>query len=423
MTVPRINLRLLLVCIMATAVALPIALIGLAKILLLLALLAALFTNGQRLIREIWGAAGTARATLVLMLVLALSLSWSEATWPGAFSAWAKHGKLLLIPVILGMLRSRQEALLALACFGAGQLFLLTSTWLLYAGAPLPWAISREHASQASHAVFSSYLDQSIMTSIAAAIAWHLREHIPGRHGKAIAITTILAAFACVFLIFKGRTGHVVAVAMISLALFWELPKRFRWAIVLITPLLLLALFIGSSKVRERLEESRIDILAFDQKNDASTSTGIRLNLWQRSLQAMAERPWIGYGVGSWEMQYNRMQKKFLPEHQPIKGNPHQEYLLWGVELGILGIALILGFMASIYRDAIGMPVPYRRTLLSVLLGLALACLFNCSLYDALIGDFFCLTLGLLLALGLRPDTNTSDDEHQATTTPQPSVA
>jgi len=30
------------------------------------------------------------------------------------------------------------------------------------------------------------------------------------------------------------------------------------------------------------------------------------------------------------------------------------------------------------------------------------ACLFNSSLYDALIGDFFVVTMGLLLALGLR---------------------
>ncbi len=411
MTASRINLRLLLVCMMATAVALPIAIVSVAKVLLLLFLAAALITPGGRQIaREAWKTAYAIRWIFVAMLAFTLSLSWVEVTWAEAFKALSKHGKLLLIPIIVGMIRTRQEALLAFACFGAAQIFLLASTWLLVAGIPIPWALSREHASMSSHAVFSSYLDQSIMTSIAAAVAWHLRDHMPGRQGKLIAIIAIIAAFICVFFIFKGRTGHVVAIAVISLASFWELPKRFRWAILLIAPLLLLILLAGSSKVRDRLEEVRVETLAFDHKDDVRTSTGIRLNLWQRSLQAMGERPLIGYGVGSWEMQYNRMQKKSFPEHQPIKGNPHQEYLLWGVELGVVGIALILSIFIAIYKDATGMLAPHRRALLSVLLGLALACLFNCSLYDALIGDFFCLTLGLLLALGLRPGSNTSDE-------------
>jgi O-antigen ligase len=32
---------------------------------------------------------------------------------------------------------------------------------------------------------------------------------------------------------------------------------------------------------------------------------------------------------------------------------------------------------------------------------LAIACMFNSSLYDGLIGDYFCIVLGLLLGLGL----------------------
>ena len=34
---------------------------------------------------------------------------------------------------------------------------------------------------------------------------------------------------------------------------------------------------------------------------------------------------------------------------------------------------------------------------------LLIACLFNCALYDALIGDFFCVVIGLLLALAAHP--------------------
>jgi hypothetical protein len=39
---------------------------------------------------------------------------------------------------------------------------------------------------------------------------------------------------------------------------------------------------------------------------------------------------------------------------------------------------------------------------MSVLAALAVSCLFNSSIYDDLIGDFFCLSLGVLLAYGIR---------------------
>ena len=51
-------------------------------------------------------------------------------------------------------------------------------------------------------------------------------------------------------------------------------------------------------------------------------------------------------------------------------------------------------------RDFHKMERPIARAGQSVLLALAVSCLFNSSLYDAYIGDFFCVSLGVLLAYG-----------------------
>ena len=90
------------------------------------------------------------------------------------------------------------------------------------------------------------------------------------------------------------------------------------------------------------------------------------------------------------------------------RSNPHQEYLLWGVQLGVPGIFLLLALMISIMKDTLSMETQAARATQSALLALAIACLFNSSLYDAQIGDFFCVVLGLLLALGLHPQNPTS---------------
>jgi O-antigen ligase len=57
--------------------------------------------------------------------------------------------------------------------------------------------------------------------------------------------------------------------------------------------------------------------------------------------------------------------------------------------------------MLAVLWDTLGMEKPYARAAQSAVLALAIACLFNSSIYDALIGDFFCVLIGLLLALGL----------------------
>ena len=69
------------------------------------------------------------------------------------------------------------------------------------------------------------------------------------------------------------------------------------------------------------------------------------------------------------------------------------------IELGLPGIALFCAVLLALYRDSRQLETPARRAMQSVLAALALACLFNCTLYDALIGDFFCIALALVAAL------------------------
>ena len=85
-------------------------------------------------------------------------------------------------------------------------------------------------------------------------------------------------------------------------------------------------------------------------------------------------------------------------------GNPHQEYLLWGVELGIPGIALLIAILGTIWRLSMKFEPQAARASHSVLVAIMIACSVNCSLTDALIGDFLCLALALTLCLGLNPE-------------------
>ena len=403
------SVRLYLICFAAVALALPIAIVSLAKLLALLGTLIVLLHGWWRR-HEPTALAPSAITPLILLALLTLTLSalWSTGSSDEVLTALAKHARLILIPVMLVLVRSRRDALIALGFFVGGQIFLLSSTWLLYAGVPLPWVMSKEAGicDTCSFAVFSSYLDQSIMTAVLGAVCWHLRSLAAMRYRTALALLVAGLALACVFFIFQGRTGHLVAIALVLLAAVWEFPRRLHLRVMLVGLLLLVALAAGSSRMGERFREVGSSMQPLHPSSLHTLSTDVRLDLWHRSLQSLTENPWTGSGVGSWNREFKHQEENHAAE-MPINRasaehhNPHQEYLLWGVEMGLPGILLLCCLFVALYRDSQQLATPERRALQSVLLALLVACLFNCTLHDAMIGDFFCITLGLLLALRL----------------------
>jgi O-antigen ligase len=284
---------------------------------------------------------------------------------------------------------------------------------LLFFGVHLPWATS-QMATQ-YFAAFSTYLDQGVMSATTAAICWHLRALAPGKWGKPVFTATAILCLANVLFVLIGRSGHVAAIVLLSLAAMWELPKRYRWA-VLVLPVVLLAAAVSlSPKVQARAMVMKNEIQTFSFAEGvqvtSSSSSGLRLHFWHRSVESIAQSPVLGSGVGSWSNEYNRIEKTYKSNIIEVnkRGNPHQEYLLWGVQLGIPGILLFLGLLVAIFRDTQGADKASARAAQSVLAALVVTCLFNSSIYDALIGDFFCVALGLTLALVSYKATPESD--------------
>ncbi|PKO60842.1 MAG: polymerase [Betaproteobacteria bacterium HGW-Betaproteobacteria-18] len=385
----------------AASAGLSIAVISLGKLLLLVSALVVLLRGKQGTAEDSpWQSLWTPRLILVILLAFAGSLLWTSAPMDQALGAVGKYGKFLVIPALLVLLGTRREAAFALAAFVGAQAFLLLSSWLLYFYVPVVWATASY--AKDSFAVFSSYLDQGIMSAVVAAIFWHLKALAPNRPLFYAAIAMSLLALGNVFIVFTGRTGHLVGLAMVSLAIFWALPRRYRLASLVVPPLIFILAFFSFDKVAQRFSAAQTEVSAYALQPESKTSSGIRLYIWQASLAAIAKNPLTGTGVGSWVTEYNRLEYLKPPSHQRLViGNPHQEYLLWGVQLGVGGILLLLAFLAAVMLDFLKMDTPIAKAGQSVLAALAVSCLFNSSLYDAYIGDFFCLSLGVLLAYGI----------------------
>ena len=394
--------RLGLVCLAALSVSLPMAWISLAKVMVFIAALVYLVGHlaGRRIDPQI-GQLWTPWALAALLIFSACSLWWTSTDLPMAFESFIKHAKLLEIVLLVSLIRSVAEARLAITVFACGQAFVLLSSWLMFLGVAVPW-----HANASTpYVVFSTYLDQSIMFATTASVFWYLRSD--KLWPQWIGIVLAILALANTLMLLEGRSGYAVALSALALAAMWTMPPRLRLATFIITPAVaLLGLALGSAQVQERvtkiLRESQE--YASGQAVRIESSAGWRLNAWRRSVQAMEEKPLQGHGVGAWTSTIKRIEGSTATKifGEGNHSNPHQEYLLWGVELGVGGVLLLLLALLCIARDAFRFPASIQRATLAVLTATVVSCLFNSALYDDLMGDFFCVGLGLLMALGTR---------------------
>jgi O-antigen ligase len=339
---------------------------------------------------------------LAMLAALAGSIAYTSAPLPAALNDFAKYGKLLVIPLALSLVRTRREAIVALTVYAVAQIFVVLTSYLLSMDLVLPWVHKPRWQRLSLATVYSSYLDQSIMTTGFAALCWHLRGEFPGRHGRKLAIGLVLLCAVNVLFLLPGRSGQVALLVAIALALFWSIPGPGKWAALVVPPLVLVAAMVLSPQVGHRVSMVVTESLAYSRGENAPTSSGLRLDFWHRSVQAFRERPLFGHGVGSWNAEFRRLEGAELnPRFRDLR-NPHQEYLLWAVQLGSAGVVLLLAFFAVLVRDASRFRPDVRHAAQSLVAVLAAVCLFNASLFDGLIGDYFCIVLGLLLVLGLR---------------------
>jgi O-antigen ligase len=123
----------------------------------------------------------------------------------------------------------------------------------------------------------------------------------------------------------------------------------------------------------------------------------------------------MGHGVGSWISTVKRFEGASASAvfGDSNSSNPHQEYLLWGVEYGVGGTLLLIAIFFSFVKDSLAFRKPVARATISVTVALSVACLFNSALYDGLVGDFFCVTLGLLMSYGLQTRLTSQAHEQQ----------
>lgn len=234
--------------------------------------------------------------------------------------------------------------------------------------------------------VFKEYTQQGLAELILGSIAMAVAVFTRSRWVKAGGLLIAVLVLVNVVFMLESRTAYLV---LVPLALYWAWyfsVKRHltRRALLASAGLAVVAMAVAwsTSSIWDRL------ILAVPQEAEVylehrqPTSTGIRLELWRRTLPIIASAPVFGHGLGQWEPLY-RASIEALPNFDRFDmGHPHQEMLLIASEQGLVGLAIYLYLLVALARYLRRVDRPERDVFNCVLLIYLAAGLANCLWSD-----------------------------------------
>lgn len=337
------------------------------------------------------------------------ALVWWAVLFLSALHTWYLTAKLPLggsfvwtcwYPLALGSVlddgRWRTRGLIAFAAA-------MALTLLLSFGMAAGWLPQRAlvHSQPfMRNTVFKEYTQQGLATLIFGAMAMAAaRCARPGKTRWILGFAAALAVINVCFVI-ASRTTYVT---LLPVAAYWTwqlLHRRWPgWRATLAVAGVGAALAAGlwfTPLVQDRLVQSvDHEIVAYDQHHQA-TSSGIRIELWRRTLPMIASAPVFGHGLHQWEPLYRRSIEDMPNRQAFMMGHPHQELLLILAEQGVAGLVVYLLLLGTLARYVLRLEAPERDIYACLLLVYLVAGMANCLWTDFTHRHVFILLLSCI---------------------------
>jgi O-antigen ligase len=350
------------------------------------AVVAAATLDGAALRRM--GAVPAAVLPVALVVLAVAGTMWSQAPWPQAFSGISPFLKLLVIPLLFLQFSrsSRSEAMLYAFLASAGAL--LAVSWLIFLFPQIPWRVDIPGVP------VKDYIIQSIEFTLC---GFALLDRAIAGWGKSRAASLILAGLALLFLgniifVVLGRTSIVIIIVLFGLLGLRHFERRALTAFVAVGVVIAAGAWAASPYLRSRVIHVAEELDA-SRANLNETSAGVRVGVWKMSLKVIGDAPLFGHGTGSIAAMFARTAAadRALPAGAT---NPHNQILATAIQLGLLGVAVLLAMWVAHLRMFL-LPGTTAWIGLSVVAQNVVGSLFNSHLFDFSHGWLYVFGLGI----------------------------
>lgn len=325
-------------------------------------------------------------ATALFCLLIA-GVFYSPAEPGDALSVLKKYRELLLFGMAVSYFRGREEkAVYGEWCYIGGSILLLTISYAMYFGFIPTEKYGYSTVYHITHSFFMALL-----------AFWALQRIIDGPVQRFFWALVFIATLINLFYIAPGRTGMLVFVGLLLVSVFQRLSFKKAMLGLLVCVAVVGVAYFTSSNFSSRVTEAVHEVQHY-QPGQSRTSLGMRFDWWHNSITLIKEKPLLGHGTGSFEV----VQKQLI-EGTKTKGsdNPHNEYLLIAVQVGLVGCLLYVTLLGGIFVTGIQTSKPGGFMLQGIAVSMFLGCLMNSFLFDSHQGHFFAIISAVMLAISV----------------------
>jgi len=273
----------------------------------------------------------------VLLVGLALAgLVWSDAPQPERLRGIEPFLRLLMIPVLLAQFRRSEHGALVGAAFLVSGTSLLALSWVSF------W-LRLDFGHFPGIPVKDNITLSGVFTLCAFALV-HIGVDRWIGHRRTLAVAALAVALlfvANIFYVSASRTALVI-IPVLLLLFGWQRASWKAFAGFITAGIVIAAaMWATSPYVRTRVT-SVADEIAESRIRD--TSSGARLEFWKVSLLVLREAPVLGHGTGTINETFRRHADLSAG---PPASNPHNQIFAVGIQLGAVGVALLLAMWGA----------------------------------------------------------------------------
>jgi O-antigen ligase len=350
--------------------------------------------------RQAWSNPVAKPAVLLAVLVV-VATAWSPATGPEIVGYFKKYSKFLILPVFMALLVQGEVRQRCWQAFGVAMLITLVSTWL-NVWIDLPWSQTRNQGFGVDHTVFKDHIAQGIMMSLFVCLSamWAIR----AKSGWQALMWWFVSAMSAtsILVLSQGRTGYLgVFFAALVFALS-ALGGRIKAAMgtVTVAAMLVVVVYAISPQFQERTNLALKE--AHSSSLNAVTSIGARIETWRFMTSSSTKMTLLGAGTGSYPV-FARSYFKDPAFCAVVCPHPHNQFLLFYFELGLLGLALFFWYIFAIARRALEVGPVHRGLMLGFVAIMVVSSMTHSSFWLSTESHYFVVMTALMMASASRP--------------------
>ncbi|MBV8746292.1 MAG: O-antigen ligase family protein [Xanthobacteraceae bacterium] len=322
---------------------------------------------------------------LALFLLGLVGMAWANVAWVDRYYGFDSFEKLFAIPLLLAQFQRSSRGYQVLAAFLISATVLLVISWLAAF-----WILPPKPNKDIGVFV-KDRITQGTEFTLCLIFLLELASHA-WRAGKRMAALAacLLAGVFFLNIVFVTVSRTSLVTVPILLLIFGVRHFRPRQLAVFVLVIVMAGGLVAalSPHLRQRVAQIPVEIATFDAQGH-DTSAGARIAFWGTSLEIMRSAPLLGHGTGSINAEFSE-----AAGHVSNATNPHNQTLAVGIQLGIVGIAILIAmwiahlrlFLAPGIAAGIGLAVVVENVVGS---------LFNSQLFDFTQGWIYVVGAGV----------------------------